>query len=243
MWWPTSRSADSWPFDVFQIDDGFQPAIGDWLATNDKFESSLDELAVAHQRGRARARPVDRSVPRRHPTPTWRAAHPDWFAPSRVVASPRRHGQRALGRPGARARHHAGPRCSSISSTSAARSSAAGFRYLKLDFTYAPGAGTDATPTPRTRRRNGCAPGSTPSVAARATTSSSSDAARRSARASVSSTACASDPTSRRGGRRRRTGGRRRATARPRPATAYALARRRRVSSCTAACGSTIPTA
>jgi alpha-galactosidase len=39
--------AGEWPFDVFQLDDGFQPAIGDWLATNDKFPSDLDALAAA----------------------------------------------------------------------------------------------------------------------------------------------------------------------------------------------------
>ena len=77
----------SWPFDVFQIDDGFQPAIGDWLATNDKFASSLDELAAAHQRGRARARPLDRSVPRG--TDRRRGASPSGLVRTpRVIATP-----------------------------------------------------------------------------------------------------------------------------------------------------------
>jgi alpha-galactosidase len=39
-----ARSA-GWPFDVFQLDDGFQRAIGDWLETNEKFPSTLDRLA------------------------------------------------------------------------------------------------------------------------------------------------------------------------------------------------------
>ncbi len=34
--------AGDWPFDVFQLDDGFQSAIGDWLTTNDKFPSGVD---------------------------------------------------------------------------------------------------------------------------------------------------------------------------------------------------------
>jgi alpha-galactosidase len=38
--------AGTWPFDVFQLDDGFQSAIGDWLDTNDKFPSSLTDLAA-----------------------------------------------------------------------------------------------------------------------------------------------------------------------------------------------------
>ena len=33
--------AAEWPFDVFQIDDGYQAAIGDWLITNEKFPSEL----------------------------------------------------------------------------------------------------------------------------------------------------------------------------------------------------------
>ncbi|MCC5952109.1 MAG: alpha-galactosidase [Acidimicrobiia bacterium] len=38
--------AGDWPFDVFQLDDGFQAAIGDWLETNDKFPTELDGLAA-----------------------------------------------------------------------------------------------------------------------------------------------------------------------------------------------------
>jgi len=41
-----ARSGD-WPFEVFQLDDGYQSAIGDWLTTNDKFPSELDEIAAA----------------------------------------------------------------------------------------------------------------------------------------------------------------------------------------------------
>ena len=39
--------ADRWPFDVFQIDDGYQAAIGDWLETNDRFPSDLAGLAAS----------------------------------------------------------------------------------------------------------------------------------------------------------------------------------------------------
>lgn len=38
--------AGDWPFELFQLDDGFQPAIGDWLTTNEKFPSSLEKLAA-----------------------------------------------------------------------------------------------------------------------------------------------------------------------------------------------------
>ena len=37
--------ASQFGFEVFQIDDGFQSAIGDWLTTNAKFPAGLDDLA------------------------------------------------------------------------------------------------------------------------------------------------------------------------------------------------------
>ena len=37
--------ASEFPFDVFQLDDGYQAAVGDWLETNDKFPSGLASLA------------------------------------------------------------------------------------------------------------------------------------------------------------------------------------------------------
>ena len=36
-----------WPFDVFQVDDGYQRAIGDWLATNERFPSGIEAVAAA----------------------------------------------------------------------------------------------------------------------------------------------------------------------------------------------------
>jgi len=39
-----ARSGD-WPFTVFQLDDGYQAAIGDWLDTNEKFPSDLGSIA------------------------------------------------------------------------------------------------------------------------------------------------------------------------------------------------------
>ena len=35
-----ARAAD-WPFDVFQLDDGYQAAIGDWLVTKESFPSGV----------------------------------------------------------------------------------------------------------------------------------------------------------------------------------------------------------
>jgi len=39
--------APDWPFDVFQLDDGYQSAIGDWLAANEKFPSGVAGVAEA----------------------------------------------------------------------------------------------------------------------------------------------------------------------------------------------------
>lgn len=45
--------ADDWPFEVFQVDDGFQSAIGDWLTTNEKFPLGLASMASSIEaRGR-----------------------------------------------------------------------------------------------------------------------------------------------------------------------------------------------
>ncbi len=42
----SAASTGDWPFDVFQLDDGYQAAIGDWRETNEKFPSSLELLAA-----------------------------------------------------------------------------------------------------------------------------------------------------------------------------------------------------
>jgi alpha-galactosidase len=39
-------ACEGWPIEVFQVDDGYQRAIGDWLATNARFPSGLDRLAT-----------------------------------------------------------------------------------------------------------------------------------------------------------------------------------------------------
>ena len=39
--------ASGFPFDVFQLDDGYQAAIGDWLETNQKFPHAVDGIATA----------------------------------------------------------------------------------------------------------------------------------------------------------------------------------------------------
>jgi len=148
--------ADNWPFDVFQIDDGFQAAIGDWLDTNDKFSSTLDELAAAI--AGAGRRPGLWIAPfLAAPDSMIAMQHPDWFA---THAS----GRRLVGNvnePWGGAVHVLDTTHPEVLAHLEATARAlvdAGFTYLKLDFTYAPGlAGSysDATQPPAQRVRAG----------------------------------------------------------------------------------------
>jgi alpha-galactosidase len=148
--------ASEWPFEVFQIDDGFQTAIGDWLSTNDRFDSSLEKLASSIDE-------ADR-VPGlwiapflASPSSHVGSQHPGWFA------------SHESGRPlvGMVNDHWGGP-VHALDTTQpevlshledVARSLVgAGFRYLKLDFTYAPalnGRFADPSRTPAQRVRAG----------------------------------------------------------------------------------------
>lgn len=148
--------ASDWPFDVFQIDDGYQAAIGDWLDTNEKFPSTLDELAAAI--AAAGRQPGLWLAPfLAAPDSAVAIEHPDWFA---THAS----GRRLVGM----VNDHWGGAVHALDTTNpevlehvegVARSLVdAGFTYLKLDFTYAPGlAGQFADPsrTPAERVRAG----------------------------------------------------------------------------------------
>ena len=146
--------ADGWGFDVFQIDDGYQPAIGDWRSTNDKFPSSLDTLATdiaAHG-----LRPGIWLAPfLAAPDSDVATAHPDWFATHSS-------GRRLVGM----VNDHWGGPVHVLDTTRAdvlthiedtARALVElGFTYLKLDFTYAPGltgayADSAIAPTERVR--------------------------------------------------------------------------------------------
>ena len=148
--------AADWPFDVFQIDDGYQAAIGDWLHTNEKFPSTLDHLAIAiADEGR---RPGIWIAPfLAAPDSDVAQQHPDWFATHTS-------GRRLIGA----VNDHWGGAVHVLDTTkpdvldhleATARALVqAGFTYLKLDFTYAPGlAGHFADPscTPAERVRAG----------------------------------------------------------------------------------------
>jgi alpha-galactosidase len=146
----------AWPFDVFQIDDGFQPAIGDWLETNDKFDSSLEALASGIS--------AEGLVPG-----LWIA--PFLAAPTSDVAreNPGWIARHASSRPlvGMVNEHWGGavhvldttqPEVLAHLELVARTLVEAGFRYLKLDFTYAPalaGQYADASRSPAQRVRAG----------------------------------------------------------------------------------------
>jgi alpha-galactosidase len=150
--------ADAWPFDVFQIDDGFQSSIGDWLRTNDKFPSSLETLAT--DIARAGRRPglwiapfvasPDSHVAREHPD--WFAVHPNG---NRLVGMVNDHWGGAV-----HVLDTTKPEVIAHLEGLARDLVAAGFTYLKLDFTYAPSIGgqyADPSVSARERVRAGFA--------------------------------------------------------------------------------------
>lgn len=149
--------AAEWPFDVFQLDDGFQPAIGDWLITNDDFPTPLDGLAAAIA--------VAGRTPGIWLAPFLAASgsevarqHPGWLATHLASGSP------LVGM----VNEAWGGAVNTLDTTqpevldhleSVARSLVeAGYPYLKLDFTYAPsihGGYADPGRTPAQRVRAG----------------------------------------------------------------------------------------
>jgi alpha-galactosidase len=149
-------AAGDWPFEVFQVDDGYQAAIGDWLRPAETFPTPLDGLAAdiaaaGHVPGLWLA-PFLAS-----PASTLAAEHADWLA---------RH---CSGRPlvamvnagwggEALALDTTHPDVQAHLEELARTLVAMGWRYLKLDFTYAPAvAGTwhDPSRTPAERVRLG----------------------------------------------------------------------------------------
>lgn len=144
------------PFDVFQLDDGYQAAIGDWLATNDKFPSGLP--ALAEEIAGAGFRPGIWLAPfLAAPDSQVAQEHPEWLArfnatkPLKAWVNPPWGGfMYALDTSHPDVLRHL--------EHVAAGLVAMGFSYLKLDFTFAPsfdGIWHDPTKTPAQRVRAG----------------------------------------------------------------------------------------
>jgi alpha-galactosidase len=130
--------ADRWPFAVFQVDDGYQSQIGDWLTTDDTFPSGLEALAADIASAGYRpglwlapflAAPASR-VATDHPE--WLVQLPDGSGPLPSWFNPPWGGVMwGLDTTNPEVRDH-------LASVAGALV-AMGFTYLKLDFTMAPG--------------------------------------------------------------------------------------------------------
>jgi alpha-galactosidase len=149
-----ARSID-WPFDVFQVDDGFQPEIGDWLDTNERFTSPLDRIASDIT--------AAGSVPGiwlapflAHPNSAVARAHPDWFARWTDGERPLVGGVNEQWGGMVWTLDTTRPEVLEHLERTSRALVECGYRYLKLDFTYAPAfdghfADPHATPAERVR--------------------------------------------------------------------------------------------
>ncbi|MGO9560246.1 MAG: glycoside hydrolase family 36 protein [Acidimicrobiales bacterium] len=149
-----------WPFDVFQLDDGYQRSIGDWLETNEKFPTPLSGLAA---RIAASGRSPGIWIAPFLAAPDSRVAtdHPQWLArlpggdPLPGIVNPPWGGGRG-GLMWTLDTTH--PEVQEHLEAVARALTAMGFSYLKLDFTYAAsfdGLWHDDTLTPAQRVRAG----------------------------------------------------------------------------------------
>jgi len=153
--------ARQWPFEVFQVDDGYQAGIGDWLHTNDRFPGGVRAMADSIRNHGLRAG-IWLAPFLVAPDSEVAGTRPDWLArwsgdgrPLHVWFSPPWGGGRGglmycldTTRPDVLAHLE----------ETAGRLTGAGFDYLKLDFTFAPAAeGTWSDPgvTPAQRVRAG----------------------------------------------------------------------------------------
>ena len=149
--------AADWPFDVFQLDDGYQSAIGDWLETNERFPSAVDGIASSiADAGRVPGIWIAPFLA--GPTSRVAAEHPDWLARHAATGDPL-IGMVNGGWGGAVwTLDTTNPAVLDHLESVARALVDAGYRYLKLDFTYAPslpGVYADPSRTPAQRVRAG----------------------------------------------------------------------------------------
>lgn len=153
--------AGDWPFTVFQVDDGYEAAVGDWLETNDKFASGVDHIA-ADIKAAGYTPGIWMAPFLASPDSQVMRAHPDWAARETVAATGPDDPLMGWFNP-----DWGGFMCSldttlpevqeHLADTAAALVDA-GYDYLKLDFTCAPaldGRWADRSHTPAERVRLG----------------------------------------------------------------------------------------
>lgn len=154
------------PFEVFQLDDGFQSAIGDWLITNAKFPSGL--ASVGKDIAAAGYRPGIWIAPFLvAPDSVVATEHPEWLAKFEAPSG-KTYPLRAWMNPIWGGGHDGymygldttNPEVLEHLAQVANALVGMGFTYLKLDFTFAPsmdGIYADPTKTPAERVRLGYA--------------------------------------------------------------------------------------
>jgi alpha-galactosidase len=149
--------AGDWPFDVVQLDDGFQSAVGDWLTTNERFPTPVDGLAAAIAAA-GRTPGIWLAPFLAGPTSRVAVEHPEWLARHEPDGTPL---VGAVGDGWGGAVHTldtTNPEVLQRVEDVARAFVDAGFRYLKPDFTYAPslrGGYADPGQTPAQRVRAG----------------------------------------------------------------------------------------
>ena len=145
-----------WPFDVFQVDDGFQAHIGDWLSTNDTFPSGLEPLATSI--ADAGFTPGIWIAPfLAHPESQLARDHPDWV-PRHADGNPLVGMYNPIWDGMVWQLDVTMPEVLGHLESVAAELVRLGFTYLKLDFTFSStfrGAYADPTKTPAERVRMG----------------------------------------------------------------------------------------
>ncbi len=149
--------AVEWPFDVFQLDDGFQSHVGDWLVTRDTFPSALAEIADKI-RATGRRAGIWIAPFLAHPESQVHTAHPEWIAGMPDGSGPLPGGINDIWGGIVNLLDTTHPEVLDHLESLARALVDAGFTYLKLDFTYAPsfeGRFFDPQKTPAERVRAG----------------------------------------------------------------------------------------
>jgi len=163
--WANLARAGDWPFEIFQLDDGYQSSIGDWLTTAPSFSSDLE--TVAYRIARAGLRPGLWLAPFLvAPDSATATEHPDWLV--RTKAAGGTHPLYCWWNPAWGGGHDGfmygldttHPEVVAHLEAVADSIVAMGFGYLKLDFTFSPsidGIYADPSWTPAQRIRTGLA--------------------------------------------------------------------------------------